>query len=502
MAEPGATAAGAASSAAPRDDRLDRALIAIQIVTTLGALLSILDTTIVNVALETFARTFHASLSGVQWIATSYLLALGTVVPLAGWTAERYGAKRVWMVSVALFVLGSVACALAWDLGSLIGFRVLQGVGGGLMIPVGQTILAQAAGPKRMARAMALSWIVTLMGPVIGPVIGGVIVDGLSWRWLFFVNVPVGVVALVAAVKLLPDSRTATRHGLDVLGLALLSPGLVVLLYGLSEFGANGGRWSAPVVVGLAAGVALVVAFVGHALRLKERALFELALFRDRAFGGAAINNLCVIAAIFGGMVLLPLYYQVVRGESPTRAGLLMAAQPIGAALMTVFSARIADRRGAGRIVPFGVAIASAATVGLALIGPHTSYWSLNAILFVRGFGFGATIMPAMAVAYASLPREAIPRATVALNIVQRLGGSLGIALLAVVLERRIDALIPGAHGISSYVRGIPAAEHERIAGLLARAFGQTFWVAVGLSALAFVPSLFLPRTPPAKAAG
>lgn len=484
------------------DDRLTRDLVAIQIVTTLGALLSILDTTIVNVALKTFSREFDTSLSNVQWIATSYLLALGTVVPLAGWSADRFGAKRVWMVSVALFVLGSVACALAWDLGSLIGFRVLQGVGGGLMIPVGQTILAQAAGPRRMARAMSLSWIVTLMGPVMGPVIGGAIIDGLSWRWLFFVNVPVGIVALVAAVRLLPESRPGARHGLDLLGLALLSPGLVVLLYGISEFGSNGGRWSLPVVVGLAAGAALVVAFVAHALRLKERALIELALFRDRAFGGAAINMLCIIAAIFGGMVLLPLYYQVVRGESPTRAGLLMAAQPIGAALMTTVSARIADRRGAGRIVPVGVAIATGATVGLALIGPHTSYWSLNAILFARGFGFGATIMPAMAVAYASLPREAIPRATVALNIVQRLGGSLGIAVLAVVLERRIDALIPGAHGISTYVRGIPAAEYDRVAGLLARAFGQTFWVAVGFSGLAFVPALFLRRKPVAKAVG
>ena len=499
MAEP---AAGAASAADPAPDRLDRALIAIQIVTTLGALLSILDTTIVNVALETFSREFHSPLSNVQWIATSYLLALGTVVPLAGWTAERFGAKRVWMVSVALFVLGSIACGFAWDLPSLIGFRVLQGVGGGLMIPVGQTILAQAAGPARMARAMALSWIVTLMGPVLGPVIGGAIVDGLTWRWLFFVNVPVGVVALVAATKLLPDTRSDARHRLDVRGLALLSPGLVLLLYGISEFGASAGRWTTAVVASLAAGFALTGGFVVHALRLKERALIELALFRDRSFGGAAINNLLIIAAIFGGMVLLPLYYQVVRGESATRAGLLMAAQPIGAALMTVFSARIADRSGAGRVVPFGILIAAGATIGLAYVGPHTSYWQLNVILFVRGFGFGATIMPAMAVAFASLPREAIPRATVAINIVQRLGGSLGIALLAVVLERRIDALIPGAHGISTYVQGIPAAQRAAVEGPLAHAFGQAFWVAVGIAALAFVPALFLPRHPVKKAAG
>lgn len=479
---------------APADERIDRALVAVQIVTTLGALLSILDTTIVNVALETFARHFDAPLSSVQWVATAYLLALGTVVPLAGWAAERLGARQVWIASVALFVIGSIACGFAWDLGSLIGFRVLQGVGGGLMIPVGQTILAQAAGPKRMARAMSLTWIVSLMGPVLGPVIGGAIIDGLNWRWLFFVNIPVGLAALVAATRLLPASVKGARSPLDVVGLALLSPGLVLLLYGISELGTNGGRWTASVLVGLAGGAALVAAFAGHALRAKEKALIELALFRHASFRGAAINNLCIIAAIFGAMVLLPLYYQVVRGESPTRSGVLMAAQPIGAALMTFFSARIADRHGARRIVPLGVAIASIATVGLAYVGPHTSYLWLNVILFFRGFGFGATIMPAMAVAYASLPREAIPRATVALNIVQRLGGSLGIAVLAVVLERRIDALLPGAHGISTYVEGIPAGQEAAVAGPLAHAFAQTFWVAVAFSAAAFVPALFLPR--------
>lgn len=255
-------------------------------------------------------------------------------------------------------------------------------------------------------------------------------------------------------------------------------------------------------VAGLAAGGALTAAFVVHARRRRERALIELALFRDRSFGGASINSFLIVAAIFGGMVLLPLYYQVVRGESAVRAGLLMAAQPVGAALMTVLAARVADRSGAGRVVPMGIVIAAGATVGLAYVGPDTSYWWLNAVLFVRGLGFGATIMPAMAVAYAGLPREAIPRATVALNIVQRLGGSLGIAVLSVVLERRIDALVPGAHGISSYVHGIPAGSRGAVAGPLAHAFGQAFWVAVGIAAAAFVPALFLPRQAVRKATG
>src|SRR3954463_14286592 len=221
---------------------LDRALLRLASVVVLGTIMSILDTTIVNVAIETLGKDLGSSLSSIQWVSTGYLLALATVIPLTGWAMDRFGGRRMWMLSVALFLVGSTLCGLAWSTESLIVFRVLQGFGGGMILPVGQAILAQAAGPERMGRIMAVIGVPTLLGPILGPVIGGLIVDNFSWRWIFFVNVPVGAVALVLAARILPaaDARR-TRPTLDLTGLLLLSPGLAALVYGLSEFGIEGG---------------------------------------------------------------------------------------------------------------------------------------------------------------------------------------------------------------------------------------------------------------------
>src|SRR4051794_12108991 len=189
--------------------------------------MSILDTTIVNVAIETLGRELGSSLSAIQWVSTGYLLALATVIPLTGWAMERFGGRNTWMLSVALFLVGSTLCGLAWSTTSLIFFRVLQGFGGGMIMPVGQAILAQAAGPQRMGRIMSVIGVPTLLAPILGPVIGGLIVDNASWRWIFFVNVPVGLIALALAYRILPRSEARRERSapLDVTGLALLSPG-------------------------------------------------------------------------------------------------------------------------------------------------------------------------------------------------------------------------------------------------------------------------------------
>lgn len=203
---------------------LDSDLLLISAVVVIGAIMSILDTTIVNVALETLGRDLHSSLDDVQWVSTGYLLALAVVIPLTGWTSERFGPRRVWLTSVTLFVLGSVLCGLAWNLESLIAFRVLQGLGGGMVMPVGMILLTQAAGPARVGRTMSIIGVPMLLGPVIGPVLGGLIVDNTSWRWIFFVNVPVGIVALVMGARWLPRVNASENPGrLDWRGLALLS---------------------------------------------------------------------------------------------------------------------------------------------------------------------------------------------------------------------------------------------------------------------------------------
>src|SRR4051794_30237412 len=475
---------------------LDRALLRLASVVVLGTIMSILDTTIVNVAIETLGRELDSTLSSIQWVSTGYLLALATVIPLTGWAMERVGGKRMWMISVTLFLFGSTLCGFAWSTPSLIVFRVLQGFGGGMILPIGQAILAQAAGPQRMGRVMSVIGVPTLLGPILGPVIGGLIVDNFSWRWIFFVTLPVGAVALFLAWRILPsaDARRA-RPTLDVPGLLLLSPGLAALVYGLSEFGIQGGLDSARVIGGLVVGAGLLVAFVVHARRAGGDAVIDLRLFRDRAFAAASGTTLVFGISLFGAMLILPLYYQVVRSEDALHAGLLLAPQGMGAATAMPIAGRLTDRVGAGRIVPFGVVLALIGTGAYTQLDADTSFWLLAVALYVRGVGLGSTMMPSMAAAYQTLERPAVPRATTTINIIRTVGGSLGTAILSVVLERQIAAEL-GGHGPADLgaLRGSSAA--SRAAEPLAHAFGATFWWAVGLTAIAILPALFLPRKP------
>ena len=253
------------------------------------------------------------------------------MIPLTGWSMERFGGRFMWMLSVFLFLVGSVLCGLAWNIESLILFRVLQGFGGGMIMPVGQAILAQAAGPERMGRIMAVIGVPTLLGPILGPVIGGLIVDNFSWRWIFFVNVPVGIVALALAARILPRDRSRGRAArvLDVRGLLLLSPGLAFLVFGLSEIGMQGSftDWRVLVGLGVGLGAARCVRAARDARRA-ERSLLDLSLFRDRAFAAASGTTFIFGVSLFGAMLILPLYYQVVRGAS--RAGGRPAAGAAG----------------------------------------------------------------------------------------------------------------------------------------------------------------------------
>src|SRR4051794_5990698 len=248
-----------------KDEPLGREVWIVASVVIVGVIMSILDTTIVNVALETLSRELDAPLNTIQWTSTGYLLALATVIPLTGWMSERYGAKRIWMVSVALFGIGSALCGVAWSAGSLIFFRILQGFGGGMIMPVGMALLTQTAGPKKVGRVMSVIGVPMLLGPVLGPVIGGLIVGGNSLRWIFYVNVPIAIGALLLAARLLhaDSGRSDDRGGtLDWRGLLLLSPGLGAIVFGLSETETQGGFGHPLVWAPLVGGIALVALFV------------------------------------------------------------------------------------------------------------------------------------------------------------------------------------------------------------------------------------------------
>jgi EmrB/QacA subfamily drug resistance transporter len=491
------SAGGHAGDAARAPERtLTPEILALAGVVVLGAIMTILDATIVNVALPTLGGDFRTSIATIQWVPTVYLLAFASVIPLSGWASERFGTRGVWLASLGVFILGSLLAGLAWSVGALIAFRVVQGLGGGMIMPLGQTILAQAAGPQRMGRVMSIVGVPMLLAPIFGPVIGGAIVGTTSWRWIFFVNLPVGAVALLLAVRLLPPVPSRPHERLDVRGLALLSGGITAFVYGLAEVGARGTVVDPLPLIALPAGLALVAGFVVHALRAPNP-LIDVRLFARRNFATAAVANLVLGIALFGIGLLVPLYFQIVRGAGALETGLLLIPQGLGAALAMPVAGVLTDRIGARRVVTAGVGLALLGTGAYTRIEAGSSYWYLAAALLLVGAGLGATITPAMAVAYQTLERAAVPRATSVINTVQRIAGSLGIVLLAVVLQRAMRHELPGFDGGLAQAHALVAREPARAAPPLAHAFGTTFWVAFALSAAALVPALLLPDRAP-----
>jgi EmrB/QacA subfamily drug resistance transporter len=407
--------------------REDAELRVISLVVALGAIMTVIDSTIVNVAVHVLGRDLDASLGTIQWVLTGYLLALSTTIPVTGWAIGRFGSRTVWLTALSLFITGSVLCGAAWSAGSLIAFRIVQGMGGGLLMPAAQTILAQAAGPQRMARAMAVVSIPGMLAPMLGPVLGGLLLDHLSWRWMFLINVPVCAAALILAVRLMPatDETAGAGPTIDAAGLALLSPGLAVLIWGLSGGG----------MLGEAAGLLLLAAFVGHAARRKDRALIDLRLFSGRAFTASVGVLFCYSVAMFGTLLLIPLYAQQIRGGDALTAGLLVA--PIGAgAIVTMTQAgRISKRFGTRGPGVAGILLVAAGLLAYTRMGAGTAWlWPLGAT-FVMGLGHGVVTPSVMAGAYRDVPRAAIPGATVAATILVRLGSALGAAVFAFALQ-------------------------------------------------------------------
>jgi EmrB/QacA subfamily drug resistance transporter len=442
-------------------------------VVILGMIMSILDTTIVNVALHTLSHDLHSPLSQVQWVITGYLLSLAAVIPVTGWAARRFGAKQVYMTSLVLFTAGSALCGLANSTTSLVVFRILQGAGGGMIMPVAMMIMAQVAGPQRMGRVMGYVSMPAMIAPILGPVVGGLILENLHWSWVFFVNVPIGMIAFILGWRMLPHTDSGEAGNLDILGLALLPAGFAAFIYGISELGSGSALGSGKVIVPCIAGVVLVVVFCFHALRV-ERPLLDIRMYANRVFAGAAFTNFGLGAALFGAMILVPLYYQEVRGQSVINTGLLTGPQGIGALIAMPLASRLTQRFSGGRVAMAGVSLLCISTVPFTFIGADTSIVAISLVLVVRGLSIGLCFMPAMSAAFSAMRPDQISDATPQINALQRTGGAIGTAVLAVVLQRA----------------GVHARTPEELAG----AFDTAYWWALGIAALSLIPCLMLLR--------
>jgi len=500
--EPTTSASGAAT-ATKASEKLDRRVLAIGGVVVLGAIMAMLDITVVNVALDQLIIEFDTTLNTMQWVATGYTLALATVIPLSGWAADRFGTKRVYLTAVFLFVAGSALAGTAWSAESLILFRVLQGLGGGMLLPLSMTILTQAAGPGRIGRVMAVLGIAMQLGPIVGPVLGGWLVDDVSWRSIFYVNVPVGIVTLLLGMRILPPDERRPAAKLDGVGLLLLSPGLAALIYGLAQVPSHEGLAHPEVYLPAGAGAALVIAFLWHAARTPH-ALIDLKLFRDRGFAIATATMALFMIAFFGTMLLFPLYFQQVRAESALNAGLLLAPQGIGVMIMMPITGRLVDRGYAARLVPLGIVVIAAAMAAFTQLTDTTSYWTIGTGLFVLGLGMAMVGMPNMSIALKTLRPRDIARASTSLTIIQQVAASIGTAMLSVILFSEVkDRLAPAVAELraqappgteppaTASMWDLPEQVRQLLAPSLADAYASTFAWALALLALSLIPALF-----------
>jgi len=485
-------------------ENIDAAVLKIAGVVVLGAIMSILDITVVNVALPTFQTEFGTAedpiaYSHVAWTVTAYTLALATVIPMTGWAADRFGTKRLYLTAVGLFTLGSILCATATSINMLILFRVFQGLGGGMLMPLGMTIMTRAAGPKRMGRLMAILGVPMLLGPILGPILGGWLIDNASWHWIFLINVPIGVIALIYAFVVLPTDAPEPSESFDFVGVLLLSPGLALFLFGVSSLPQEGGDFSAPRVwLSMLVGVLLMLTFVWHAFR-PEHPLLDLRLFKNRNLTVTTITMFMFAAAFFGGLLLVPTYFQEIRGESTLAAGLLIAPQGIGAMITMPIAGTLVDKFPVGRIVPFGLALIAFGFLGLTQIEANTSYTLLIGLLFIMGLGMGGTMMPLFTTALRTLTHHEVARGSTLLNITQQIASSVGVAVISVVLTNNLqdkplslpaiaaqkDPALADQLGPVAVARGLVTA---------AEAFATTYWVPTVLVLLTFIPVYFLPR--------
>lgn len=452
-----------------------RQLTVITLVLVLGAITTILDTTIVNIALNHLRIDFGAQVDDVQWIVTGYLLAYVAVIPVSGWASDRFGTRNVWMFAVGVFMVGSLLCGLAWSLPALVGFRILQGIGGGLVLPVTITVLTRAAGKERIGSAMAVIALLGQLGPILGPIIGGSIVEHLSWHWLFFVNLPFCLGALVAAPRVLPLGRREDPERFDTFGFALLTPGVAALAYGISQAADAGGFGATRVWGPLTVGTVLIAAFVLSSLRRPASALLDVRVFARRSFGVGSVVTFVGGFSLYALMFLLPLFYQQVRGQSPMSTGLLLIPQGLGTMSLVVAYKVLENKIDNRLVIAVGVVATMIGVLPFALADLAGGDVILLGGQFLQGFGMGAVALPVMALAFASLSHAETPDGSAAFSVVQRVGAPFGVTVVAVILQHFLA------------MAGSPRQ--------ILDAYTRTFWWILGLSVIPLLFAFFLPSS-------
>ncbi|MHB8576156.1 MAG: MDR family MFS transporter [Dehalococcoidia bacterium] len=446
-----------------------------------GLFMDLMDLTIVNVALPTLGRAFHAGDDTLEWIVTGYLLSLAIWIPASGWIGDRFGTKKTFMFALAMFTLASALCGLSWNIGSLIAFRLLQGVGGGMLTPVGTAMLFRAFPPKERARAALILTIPTVIAPALGPILGGILVDKVSWRWIFYVNVPIGIIGFFFSLIYLREHKEERPGGADIWGFLLSGAGLALVLYALSR-GAQDGWTSANVLGSGIPGIACFVALVFVELR-RSIPMLDLRLFADRMFRNANIVGFAAFASLIGVLFLLPLYLQTLRSFSAIDTGLILLPSAVSTMMFAQLSGKLYPQLGPRRLLMLALSLFAISSAMLLFVGLHTSVWWIAAIMFVRGIAMAFTFIPLQAATFATISPRDTGRASSLFNTNRQVAGSVGVAALATVLVGRTNSYVADAKAAAGALRLPPNIAHARLLG-----FHDAFFAAVilGIVGVAF----------------
>lgn len=416
----------------------------VAVVFVLGLFMDLLDTTIVNVALPTIGEELNVTKNTtLEWVITGYLISLAVWIPASGWLGDRIGTKKIFIFALVVFTLGSALCGEAQSITQLIIFRVIQGIGGGMLTPVGTAMLFRAFPPQERAKASAVLTVPVAIAPTLGPIIGGLLVDHASWRWIFRVNIPIGILGVILAVLFLEEHTEPNAGRFDLAGFMLGGSGLPLVLYALSVAPNDGWTSNTVLLTGLS-GIALLLALVVVEMRVRQPML-HLKLFSNRMFRNANIVAFTTFGSIMGVIFLFPLFLQQLRGLSATSSGLITFAQALGVILMAPAASKLYPIIGPRRMLFAGSLLMTLGTIPFLWIDIDTSLWIVRGSLLVRGLGFGLCIVPLQAATFASIPRQDSGRASALYNTNRQVASSVGVAIMATVLADRIATHVANA---------------------------------------------------------
>jgi EmrB/QacA subfamily drug resistance transporter len=447
-----------------------------------GLFMDLLDTTIVNVALPTLGKQFNAGTATLEWVVTGYLLSLAVWIPASGWIGDKFGTKKTFLFALAMFVLGSALCGASQSIGQLIAFRILQGVGGGMLTPVGTAMLYRAFPPQERAKASVILTVPTTVAPAIGPILGGWLVDYVSWRWIFYVNLPIGVAAFLFTLFFIKENKQENAGRFDLAGFALSGVGLAAILYGLSE-GPMDGWGSAKVIGAFVLGIAAFVALVPAELR-NSQPMLDLRLLADRLFRAANLTMLTAFASLFGVLFLLPLFLQNLEGYSAIKTGFITLPQAITVIAISPVVGKLYPRVGPRRLLMVALTVFALSSAGFMLVGLSTSIWWIVALMAVRGVAMGFTFIPAQTATFATIKPHDTGRASSLFNTNRQVAGSLGVALFATVLAQRSTTHVADAlKGATSQAAAHAAAAHGQLLGFHDAYFAAALVGILGIAA-------------------